>query len=228
MIDLLISSPAVLTSPLPLLTSGRTQSITLSQQQVSVLLVNAFFCTFPRRNARNSNAEFSSFPYINFNTLFGLNHRRDEAHLNKLKCLLSYFSRVVTNTPTGLVTFTRKSLPPECLPDWSSCQQRLSKLHMSSTGLIESEGGGMLQADFANKFVGGGVLSSGLVQEEIRFTVCPELMASMLFTEVLGDTEVLYIVGAEQFSSYSGYGDSFAFTGRHHDKTDLDSTGRRE
>ena len=49
MIELLISSPSALTSPLPLLTAGSNKSITLSQHQVSVLLVNAFFCTFPRR-----------------------------------------------------------------------------------------------------------------------------------------------------------------------------------
>ena len=228
MIDLLVSSPDILTCPLPLLSTGKTQSITLSQQQISVLLVNAFFCTFPRRNARSNNAEFSSFPFINFNTLFGLNHRRDEAHMEKLKCLLSYFSRVVTNTPTGLVTFTRKCLEAGSLPDWESSQERLSRVNLTATGLIETEGAGMLQVDFANKFVGGGVLSSGLVQEEIRFTVCPELIASMLFTEVLADNEVLFVIGAEQYSSYTGYADNFTFSGRFHDTISLDSAGRRE
>ena len=228
MIDLLVSSPDLLTCPLPLLSTGRTHSITLSQQQVSVLLVNAFFCTFPRRNARSNNAEFSNFPFINFNTLFGLNHRRDEAHLEKLKCLLSYFSRVVTSTPTGLLTFTRKCLAADRLPDWGSSQERLTRVKLAATGLIETEGAGMLQVDFANKFVGGGVLSSGLVQEEIRFTVCPELLASMLFTEILADNEVLFVIGAEQFSSYSGYADNFTFAGRFHDTTGLDSAGRRE
>ena len=228
MIDLLVSSPDILTCPLPLLATGRTLSITLSQQQISVILVNAFFCTFPRRNARSNNAEFSNFPFINFNTLFGLNHRRDEPHLEKLKCLLSYFSRVVSSTPTGLLTFTRKCLEPGSLPDWGSSQQRLSRVSLAASGLIETEGAGMLQVDFANKFVGGGVLSSGLVQEEIRFTVCPELMASMLFTEVLADNEVLFVIGAEQYSSYTGYADNFTFAGRFHDTTGLDSAGRRE
>jgi len=81
-------------------------------------------------------------------------------------------------------------------------------------------------ADFANKFIGGGVLRSGLVQEEI--SVCPELIASLLFTEVLDDNEVMIIIGAEQFSNYSGYANSFRFSGRHHDKTPLDVSGRRE
>ena len=34
----------------------------------------------------------------------------------------------------------------------------------------------MLQVDFANKFIGGGVLGHGAVQEEIRFLICPELL----------------------------------------------------
>jgi hypothetical protein len=34
----------------------------------------------------------------------------------------------------------------------------------------------MWQIDFAIRVVGGGVLGQGLVQEEIRFTVCPELI----------------------------------------------------
>jgi poly(ADP-ribose) glycohydrolase len=63
--------------------------------------------------------------------------------------------------------------------------------------------------DFANKFLGGGVLNSGCVQEEIRFSICPELMVSMLFTECLNDTESVLIRGIERFSSYTGYGDSF-------------------
>lgn len=45
----------------------------------------------------------------------------------------------------------------------------------------------MLQVDFANKRVGGGVLGRGSVQEEIRFVICPELIVSRLLTEVRGE-----------------------------------------
>ena len=37
-----------------------------------------------------------------------------------------------------------------------------------------------LQADFANEYIGGGVLCGGNVQEEIRFSICPECLVSML------------------------------------------------
>ena len=62
--------------------------------KVAVVLVNAFFCTFPRRNASKPNSEFSNYPMINFNALFMKNSRRMTACLEKLKCLLCYFSQV--------------------------------------------------------------------------------------------------------------------------------------
>lgn len=49
--------------------------------------------------------------------------------------------------------------------------------------------------DFANQFVGGGVTGSGLVQEEIRFLINPELIISRLFTEALDPNECLIIKG---------------------------------
>jgi len=226
MVDLLLRSSDILTCPIPLLKQGMDYSITMSQHQVSVILVNAFFCTFPRRNATRKSSEFSSYPSINFNGLFCLSPRRPEANLEKLKCLLSYFRQVVSCTPRGLITFQRISLAPQQLPDWENSNKPLVNLHLDAKGMIETEGAGMLQADFANKFVGGGVLNSGLVQEEIRFTVCPELIASMLFTEMLGDLEVLQVTGVQQFSSYSGYADTFRFRGSHRDLVPRDTSGR--
>lgn len=51
---------------IPLLQRGRTASITLSQVQISCLLANAFFCTFPHRNTNSSTSEYHNYPTINF------------------------------------------------------------------------------------------------------------------------------------------------------------------
>lgn len=48
---------------------------------------------------------------------------------------------------------------------------------------------------FVFRYVGGGVLGSGCVQEEIRFIICPELIVSRLFVEQLGDNEALLCIG---------------------------------
>ena len=41
------------------------------------------------------------------------------------------------------------------------------------------------------------MLGRGCVQEEIRFVICPELIAARLFTEALDSTEALLVVGEE-------------------------------
>lgn len=82
--------------------------------------------------------------------------------------------------------------------------------------------------DFANKFLGGGVLGSGCVQEEIRFVICPELIVSKLFTECLRPNEALFMVGAEQYSSYEGYANTFTWNGDFKDDTPFDGNRRRK
>jgi len=51
-------------------------------------------------------------------------------------------------------------------------EEKLSPLlvpfDVRTDGTIEDDGIAMLQIDFANKSIGGGVLATGCVQEEIR------------------------------------------------------------
>lgn len=227
MISLALRLPELVTHGIPLLRRQESYSVSISQQQTACLLANAFFCTFPRRNATHRGAEFATYPSINFNTLFA--GRRVSVHpvrAAKLKCLFHYFTRVTSKPPQGVLTFVRQVCKDP--PQWDKCSEELTKLHVSSEGRIEDDGHGMLQVDFANRRVGGGVLGNGAVQEEIRFLVCPELILSQLFTEELQDNESLVITGAEQFSSYSGYGSTFEWAGSHTDNTTRDSWGRRD
>jgi hypothetical protein len=78
-----------------------------------------------------------------------------------------------------------------------------------------------LQVDFANKFAGGGVLNSGCVQEEIRFLLSPELLVSCLVFAKLEPHEAFVVHGTERYSSYLGYGGSFAYGGDFQDTTRL-------
>ena len=128
-----------------------------------------------------------------------------------------------------MVTFTRRSLSPEEFPKWETSKAPIGEtlLHITSEGTIEDQGLGLLQVDFANKFLGGGVLGAGCVQEEIRFVICPELLISKLFTECLKPNEALLMVGAERFSNYAGYASSFEWSSNHEDNTPRDSSRRR-
>ncbi|XP_019620262.1 PREDICTED: poly(ADP-ribose) glycohydrolase-like [Branchiostoma belcheri] len=226
MVKLALRLPEIVTQSPPLLKKQMRHSITLSQLQVASLLSNAFFCTFPRRNAYQRNSEYSSFPSINFNDLFkGGKHGVDRRRAEKLKTLLHYFKRVTTRMPCGTLTFRRQSFPK--MPVWTTCKDRLTRLHVSAEGTIEEDGTGMLQVDFANKVIGGGVLGFGLVQEEIRFLICPEMILSRLFTETLEADECLVIIGAEQYSCYEGYSDTYKWAGDYQDQTTRDTWGRR-
>ncbi|XP_034752003.1 poly(ADP-ribose) glycohydrolase [Etheostoma cragini] len=221
---LALKLPDLVQKGIPLLRSGHHASITLSQAQISCLLANAFFCTFPHRNTTHHNAEYHNYPSINFTSLLGQWSQRKK---EKLRAIMYYF-HVVTDekTPTkGLVTFERRCLKDH-VHDWRHCKGTMPKLHVTTRGTIETEGTGLLQVDFACSSIGGGVLGSGLVQEEILFLMNPELIVSRLFTERLADNECLIVTGCQQFSRYSGYGETFEWAGPHEDRLDRDEWGR--
>ena len=131
-----------MTQPIPLLKRKHNQSLTFSQTQLASLLANAFFCTFPRRNAIGKNTEYQDFPDINFNRLFS-----SENQIDKLKCIFNYFRRVSLKSPqdNGLVTFTRKCIPFDQLPKWDRSKKTFKKLCIDSKGTIEDNALGFLQ-----------------------------------------------------------------------------------
>ena len=63
------------------------------------------------------------------------------------------------------------------------------------------------------------MLDSGCVQEEIRFTICPEMLVSLLVCEMMEPNECVFLIGCERYSSYKGYARSFQFDGNYVDET---------
>lgn len=225
-IRLALASPDLVPSAIPLLKRGMNKSISFSQEQIASLLANAFLCTFPRRNAQGKRSEYRSFPDINFNRLF---QSSEPNVIEKLNCICHYFRRVIQNMPTGVVTFTRRCMQDKQRIRWEKWEGDFTttKLHVTASGTIEDQGRGLLQVDFANKFLGGGVLGFGCVQEEIRFVICPEMIVSKLITEVLDKNEALLMIGCERFSHYDGYASTFEFIGNYVDDTPYDGSRRR-
>ncbi|XP_072342139.1 poly(ADP-ribose) glycohydrolase-like isoform X2 [Scyliorhinus torazame] len=203
--------------PIPLLKEQRAHAITMSQEQAACLLANAFFCTFPHRNSTHPNAEYGNFPNINFSRLFVCGSPRTS---QKLKAIFCYFSKVTEAVPKGLVTFQRCCLNAPIV--WKRSARKLRQLRVNSEGRIEEEEG-KLQVDFASPMVGGGVLGTGLVQEEIRFLINPELILARLFTEKLAPNECLVVTGAQRYSEYEGYSDSYRWLRYHNDETARDT-----
>ena len=75
--------------------------------------------------------------------------------------------------------------------------------------------------DFANKYIGGGTLEGGNVQEEILFAIEPEATVAMLFMEVMKNNDAIRIDNTIQYSLYVGYGGNFKFLNPAFDSKDM-------
>ncbi|KAA8532188.1 hypothetical protein F0562_006670 [Nyssa sinensis] len=218
---------------LRLLESQERGIVVLSQELIGALLACSFFCLFPITNRGAKH-----LPTINFDHLFAsLYDIYNEKQENKIKCIIHYFERICSCMPPGVVSFERKVLPLERNPlrvsylkanTWSKSIISLCRFEVYRSGLIEDQPNEALEVDFANKYIGGGALHRGCVQEEIRFMINPELIAGMLFLPSMADNEAVEIVGTERFSNYTGYGSSFRFAGDYVDKREVDYMGRRK
>ena len=187
-----------------------------SNKQVEALLVMAFFCIFPFRNS------IGEMPSINFQNLYismdTIEGRRAESAKAKLDCIWQYFSSCAYEQKNKIsertIIFKRRSMTH--FPDWGNESNLLSSVAFSDLP-IEDQKHPILEVDFANKIVGGGVIGSGTVQEEIKMVQAPEMIVARLFTAPLQDNEVLFITGAKRYSQTSGYSDTFRFEGHYED-----------
>jgi poly(ADP-ribose) glycohydrolase len=182
-----------------LLKSGDEREVALTQRQCLCLLALAFFglhdCVFEGSDILN---------------LCKWDNERE-----KMTCLMFYFhelrKRITADSSWqgSKVSFLRRHIASDfsVAERFSSCRKDLCKVDVSDTGRIEDVPNA-LHADFANKYIGGGVLSGGCVQEEIRFTISPECLVSMLLCERMEAREAICLRGTERFSDYSGYGRS--------------------
>ena len=80
--------------------------------------------------------------------------------------------------------------------------------------------------DFANKYIGGGALQGGCVQEEILFATQPEAIVSMFFMEVMSNDDAIRIDNTIKYSNYTGYGYKFKFEESAIDFNDLNTIKR--
>ncbi|KAK6195964.1 hypothetical protein SNE40_001280 [Patella caerulea] len=202
--------------------SQQNESTTvLARSFIASILACGFLCLYqPRhRSGKLNEINFTSF----------LKNLYLPVQMAKLRCVLNYFDRITSSEEErkGAVTYTRKVIEKSRLPtmeDYLSSDQTLCPITIHHKGCIEDIGSSSMEVDFANKYIGGGSLGKGAVQEEIRFMACPELIASQLFMECMDDNEAIIISGYKQYSKHSGYAQSFSYDGNYDQPVEGENT----
>ena len=211
---LVLDLPTLFTSPVSILTTGKTRisELTLSKHQCASLLAASFFCAMHAQCQPLPRDDFQSM--VNFDGMFY--NARSNA---KLFMIMNYFERTRLHIPAKDFTMTRlKMLPGPGSEEWCDNTTALSEFIVHETGgITETAPADVLHVDFANEYIGGGVLGGGAVQEEIMFSVCPELLVSLMFCSVMKDHEAILLIGAEKFCLHTGYNQSLKFAGNFED-----------
>lgn len=207
----------------PLMLPGVCAQITLSQRQCAALLCASFFGLLVPPPLTYIHKDLD-WPALEIQMLFNGRGPTRPA----LRCIMHYFYRVTQQMPDGHVTIDKRACAGQVA--WGDADgvgaTPMCELVPHATGTIEGSGQ-LIHADFANAYIGGGVLEGGCVQEEILFSIKPECLVSMLMCAKMEDNESIHITGAEQFSAYSGYARSFRYGGDVVDGTPRDEHGRR-
>ena len=112
-----------------------------------------------------------------------------------------------------LIQFIRRGYAKGALPwTWENNPKPLCKVHLVR-GNINDCTEADLHAEFANAFVGGGVMTGDAAQEETLFLVKPELMVAMAVQNRMFDQESILVRNAIQYSVTEGFKQDFSFAG---------------
>eukprot|EP00300_Choanocystis_sp_HF-7_P006462 c14723_g1_i2.p1 GENE.c14723_g1_i2~~c14723_g1_i2.p1 ORF type:complete len:524 (+),score=112.96 c14723_g1_i2:223-1794(+) len=183
------------------LRSGHSRTLELSPQLVRSILATQFLLIFP-----DSQDSFAMPARSNFKEL----HCQTRASsISKLKMFLNYFASTAAIPHRADLVFRRVFL--EAPPKFEDSNAPLLEVQQVEGPIEDTHDITAAQVNFANRSIGGGVLGSGSLQEEIRFCMFPELTVAIVLCEKLQDLEALVVEGALRFNRYSGYGSKLEF-----------------
>ena len=181
--------------------AGRPARTRIERAQAAGWLAHMFLGTLPQPTPAH--------PDLDFAQLFCAHWPAETA---KLRCILNYFDRIFAAAPSGWLEVERIATAVRTSADWGADSSPLLPLTVDTQGAIE-DANGCRQLDFANKYLGGGVLSGGCVQEEIRFAVAPECIVAMIVSPCMRPEEAIVLRGAERFTATRGYSRSLQYAG---------------
>ena len=189
-----------------ILKSNTTDFIILNRKQVALIFILGFFNIFSFDMKK-----MQVNPRYNFNDILNSNKGPD---LSKGRSFLNYITVIgkwlEENNPLleEKISFIREKKDFN-IKNFNE-EKKLCHIEIIKEGsLFDSDASFCI--DFANMFIGGGVLSGGCVQEEILFAVEPEAIVSIFLMEKMEENDAIRIDNLIQYSKYSGYGWSFKY-----------------
>ena len=198
-------------------TQGQRKTRILNRMQAAALLSHSFLCIHPEGHRNDY------MPSVNFTGTFQV---MEETEVEKIKCILNYFHTLSKENQQYLekqsIIYERVCLPQQQICDWQKLRHSnkfLCDFEVNEALKIENSDSTYAKVDFANKYLGGGVLNTGCLQEEIMFTICPELICGMLFMEAMKLNEAIIIAGYKKYSNFSGYARELKYEGPYNDKS---------
>jgi len=190
------------------LEAGKNCETSFTALQSRSLLANSFFCTLAPFSYFKAGEKFNRhFGNISWMELYRCTGHMQEGY-ERLKCQLYYFYTVDKVEPSGTIRYIRRSKHPGDFPTWETSKAELSPAVFDDNKKIE-DSDGFMHADFANKDLMLHYIIPSMTQEEVLFSIRPDIFPILLIAERLEDDEVILIMGAKIYSSYTGYLSSF-------------------
>lgn len=219
---------------LPVLDQRNFTELAIAETDIRYLLANAFFgniATFKDVAAEESVQSATVLQGRHFgNISFANLMRGPPSHigLNRLLCLLAFFSVAEDCSEDESVVFRRIAIDSAHLRAAETCQNTLNDRDAPRGGYVElhtdrmedvhsrsGSGRGALEplfVDFANRDLHIHKVGPWATQEEILFSCAPSCFVAMMLAERLRDDEVFVIRNVKRYSLYSGYQQTFTFT----------------
>lgn len=187
------------------------QSFSLTRRQCACLLAHSFFGSLKRP----ANVQPNDFRFTVVDMFMGT-----AVSPNSAVTFLNYFTMLGKHDEIlleELVTFERLGYRKGPSPwQWDDNDKPLCKVSLVTGNIDDSLAD--LHVEFANAFVGGGVMTGDTAMEETLFLVKPELMVAMALENRMVDEEAIRVSGARKYSLTKGFGHSFEFAGDYNDR----------
>ena len=205
--QLALNIKQILPDYIPLLKANDNYNkICLTRKQVALLFLLSFFGCFPE----NTNSNLNSF-YVS-KVLYAQNGPQFEFG----RCFLNYLTIIGGWLAENNIILDEKiTYVRQCISRESNDFENMNYINLCEVNIVPQ--GSLFNSDsnyfvdFSNKYIGGGSLNGGCVQEEILFATQPELLIAMVFMEVMDENDGIGIYDTIQYSAYNGYGKDFTF-----------------